>query len=181
MNIAKERAKRESIKLLLSKPSHETQMRKTEIDEIEEIFEKIRRDHANSVVSVILLGAPACGKTQLARQYGSVYYSLQKQNQSKFPMIDKKIVIVGTLDVRNESSLWRSYSRLAEELNYNVRAEGQLKDRLAILKAKVQRKFRENPGWLLIVDGVNEKSKFHYSLAKSFPLAKKMLTASLHF
>ena len=141
-------------------------MRKTEIDEIEEIFEKLRRDHANSVVSVIVLGAPACGKTQLARQYGSEYFSVQKQNQSKFPLIDKKIVIVGTLDVRNESSLWRSYSRLADDLNYNVRAEGQLKDRLAILKAKVQRRFRENPGWLLIVDGVNEKSKFHYSLAK---------------
>ena len=108
MKVAEDRAKKEDILILFSKPSHMVQIRNIEINSIEEIFEKLRRDRANSVISVILLGAPACGKTQLARQYESKYFSVQKQNQPKFPLIDKKIVIVGTLDVRNESSLWRS-------------------------------------------------------------------------
>ena len=159
MKVAEDRTKKEDILILFSKPSHMVQMRNIEINSIEEIFEKLKRDRADSVISVILLGAPACGKTQLARQYGSKYFSVQKQNQPKFPLIDKKIVIVGTLDVRNESSLWRSYSRLATELQCSVRADRQLKDRLAILKAKVQKRFRENPGWLLIIDGINDNSK----------------------
>ena len=155
---AQERAKKENVKLLLSKPSHNLRKRNVEISEIEATFENLRKGHSNSVVSVFMLGAPACGKTQLARQYGESYYDIQEKN-SQILSIDKKIVIVGTLDVRNGSSLWRSYSRLAQDLHCEVQAVGQLKDRLAVLKGLVQKKCKDNPGWLLIVDGVNEESE----------------------
>ena len=155
--VIEKRKKKKAFKLLLSRPSHEVQARKAEIQEIEGLFEELRKRHADSVVSIFLLGAPACGKTQLARQCGEWYYDRQLANQEV--SLDKKITIVGTLDVRNESSLWRSYSRLATDLHCEVRADGQLKDRLSVLKAMVQKRFQENPGWLLIVDGVNEQSK----------------------
>ena len=158
IKMANERAKKEDVKLLLSKPSHDLRKRSIEIDEIEATFEKLRKYQNNSVVSVFMLGAPACGKTQLARQYGESYYDTQSKNRQLIS-IDKKIVIVGTLDVRNESSLWRSYSRLAMDLHCEVKAVGKLKDRLAVLKVLIQKKCRENPGWLLIVDGVNEESE----------------------
>lgn len=157
LSILEKRLKKEDIKLLLSKPSHELQERKKEIGELDSIFEKLREGHGSkSVVSVFMLGAPACGKTQLARQYGEKYFH---QKLKEKPSLSNQITIVGTLDARNESSLWRSYSRLATDLHCEVQAHGKLKDRLAILKAKVLKKFQDNPGWLLIVDGVNDESK----------------------
>lgn len=155
---ADERRKMKNIKLLLSKPSHKLQTRNGEIEEIDGIFESLRKDHPKPVISIFMLGAPACGKTQLARQYGEKDYDNQIENLKKFT-VQKKIAIVGTLDVRNESSLWLSYSRLAIDLRCEVQTQGQLKDRLAVLKATVRNKFQENPGWLLIVDGINEQSK----------------------
>ncbi len=151
------------------------QARNTEIDEIGQLFEKLRTlnsRHSDSVVSIFLLGSPGCGKTQLARQYGEKYYDEHTANQQLIT-IDKKITIVGTLDVRNESSLWRSYSRLATDLHCEVQADGQLKDRLAVLKAMVQKKLQENPGWLLIVDGVNEQSKYSIMRQDSLPTIAK--------
>ncbi len=133
-------------------------MRRAEIDEIDGIFEKLQNRHSNSVVSIFMLGTPACGKTQLARQYGERYFD-GKIAQRKPLIIKKEIAIVGSLDMRNESSIWRSYSRLATDLHCEVRAEGQLDDRLAVLIPMIQKKFQDNPGWLLIVDGVNKKSK----------------------
>lgn len=157
INIVEQRKKQEDIKFLLSKPSHKLQARNIETAELDSIFEKLRKGRDDSVVSIFMLGAPACGKTQLARQYGEKYFE-RKQAESKLAF-KKKITIVATLDVRNESSLWRSYSRLATDLYCEVQAHGKLKDRLAILKAKVQKKFQDNPDWLFIVDGINDESK----------------------
>jgi len=159
VNLIEQRSKKEDIKLLLSKPSHELQSRKKEIGELDKKFDRLRRSHNDSVVSIFILGAPACGKTQLARQYGEKYFHQKQAEKSIVPSIDKKVTIVGTLDVRNESSLWRSYSRLATDLYCEVQTDGKLKDRLAVLKAKVQKKLQDNPGWLLIIDGVNDESK----------------------
>lgn len=127
------------------------------MDYIDSIFKDLRKCHSDSVVSIFMLGAPACGKTQLARQYGDRYFD--RKTEQKTLTIKKYITIVGTLDVRNDSSFWRSYSRLATDLHCEVHAYGQLKDRLAVLKATVQKKFQDNPGWLLIIDGVNKQSK----------------------
>lgn len=156
-----QRAKKEDIKLLLSKPPHNLQARNIEIGELDSIFEKLRKRHDESVVSIFMVGAPACGKTQLARQYGEKYFHQKQRERKQVPSLTGYITIVGTLDVRNESSLWRSYSRLATDLHCEVQAHGKLKDRLAILKAKVQKKFQDNPEWLLIVDGVNDESKYN--------------------
>jgi hypothetical protein len=158
LDIIKERAKKEDIKLLMSKPSHEVQARKTEVGQIEDMFENLRKSCDKSVINIFVFGAPTCGKTQLAKQYGEQYYETQKQHKKKITYT-KQNTIVGSLDVRNESSLWRSYSRLATDLHCKVVPDGQLKDRLAILKARVQMKLRDNPDWLLIIDGVNDESK----------------------
>ena len=154
-SIIEERAKMEDVIILPSKPSHELQARAVELDEINDKFENLERNCTcdESVVSVFMVGAPASGKTQLAGHYGEKYFKKQLT-------LAKNIAIVGTLDIRNKSSLWRSYSRLTKDLHCEVQAHGKLKDRLAILKAMVQKKFQDNPGWLLIVDGVNDDSKY---------------------
>ena len=159
----KNRLKKEDTLILLAKPTHQLQQRKKEIEEIDDKFKELQKSQNKAAITLIVHGAAACGKTQLARQYGEQYFNQVKSKGNISKLATSNVGIVATLDFRNETSLQQSYSRLVTELGFKCCDE-----RLAVLTAKIQKKFQENPEWLLIVDGLNtEESKLFMSFLKS--------------
>lgn len=114
------RVHQKNIYVLLSKPNHDIQSRKREIQDIDMMFKELEKHQENSAVSIFVLGAPACGKTQLARQYGDWLFKQQAEKLNLKERAKNRVCIVAALDLRNESSLWRSYSRLAVDMGCSV-------------------------------------------------------------
>ena len=150
------------IKILPSKPHHAYQEDEQEITDIGAKFDKLYEQHGiNSVVCVLINGAPASGKTQLAREFGDRYYRKLTQGGNK--------AVVATLDARTPAGFLRSYLRLAENLGfplskYNV--PGSIQDRIAHISIDVRKALAGTaPDWLLIIDGIDPGCKlthFHF-------------------
>ena len=162
----------EDVKILPSKPHHAYQEKELEIRAVEAIFDKFCKDHgANSVVGVYIKGGPASGKTQLAREFGELYYRKLTRDSPESRNIggtSGNRAVVATLDARTPASFLRSYLRLAEDLGlplskYNM--SGSIRDRVEVISIDVQKALvRTAPNWLLIIDGIDPGCKFHFLL-----------------
>lgn len=155
------------IKILPSKPHHAYQEDEQEITDIGAKFDKLYEQHGtNSVVCVLINGAPASGKTQLAREFGDRYYRKLIQNIGG---ASGNKAVVATLDARTPAGFLRSYLRLAENLDfplsrYNV--PGNIQNRIAHISIDVRKALAGTaPDWLLIIDGIDPGCKlthFHF-------------------
>lgn len=148
-----------NIKILASKPHHAYQERHEEIREITEQFNQLKRQcRGKRVVGVYIKGAPAVGKTQLAREFGEQYHG--KLNPRKYG----RTAVVAMLDARTPASFLRSYLRLAEDLGFSVNkynaTSSKIQERVAIISNDVRKKLAERaPDWLMIVDGIDPHCK----------------------
>ena len=152
------------IKILPSKPHHAYQENKQEITDIGAKFDKLYELHGtNNVVGVYITGAPASGKTQLAREFGERYYRKLIQGSRNIGGTSGNKALVATLDARTPDSFLRSYLRLAEKLDfplsrYNV--PGNIQNRIAHISIDVRKALAETaPDWLLIIDGIKPECK----------------------
>ena len=152
------------IRVLPSKPHHAYQEKETEIQEIQARFEQLKKDNVQSpiVVGVYIKGGPASGKTQVAREFGELYFE-QLIGQRNIGGVSGNKAVVATLDARTPASLLRSYLRLAENLNLPVgrySVPGCIRDRVLLISIDVQKTLVETaPNWLLIVDGIDPGCK----------------------
>lgn len=154
------------IKILASKPQHAYQERHEEISKITEQFDELKNQcRGKRVVGVYIKGAPAVGKTQLAREFGEQYHGMLMKSR-KYGGTAGDIAVVAMLDARTPASFLRSYLRLAEDLGFPVNRynaiapSSKVQERVAIISMDVQRKLAERaPDWLLIVDGIDPGCK----------------------
>jgi len=149
-----------NIKILPSKPHHAYQERHEEIRKITAQFDELKSQSKDKrVVGVYIKGAPAIGKTQLAREFGEQYHG-KLINSRKY----RRTAVVAMLDARTPASFLRSYLRLAEDLGFPVNkynaTSSKIQERVAIISDDVRRKLAERaPDWLLIVDGIDPGCK----------------------
>ena len=146
-----------SVLLLPQRPSHKLHTGRSEVQKLSGMFKLLRKQNGkNAVVSVYLTGRPGFGKTQLAREYGKMYYHKNKG------WIFKNL-FVGTLVATNKSSFLQSYITLAYELGleselkaleYLSGRKGELES-LELLAAAVRKELKKRPGWLLITDNLS--------------------------
>ena len=148
------------IKLLPNKPPHHYQTRPKELNEVKCRLKELRERNVNDAVVTLYIKAPqAMGKTQLAREYGEVYYNKIVGTVTIKTPIDNytgKKVVVAHLDADSESSFWRSYFSLAIQLGCSfsgLNAVHKFEDRLNVISTEVKMKLKECRNWLLIVDG----------------------------
>ena len=153
------------VQILASKPHHAYQEKVEEIENIQDKFNQLKKDHgAGCVVGVYIKGSPASGKTQLAREFGERYYE-KLMNSRKFGGTSRDIAVVATIDARTPASFLRSYLRLAEDLGFPLNRynmSGGIRDRVAVISIDVQKALAQMaPNWLLIIDGIDPGCKFY--------------------
>ena len=148
------------IKLLPSKPPHRYQTRPKELNEVKRRLKELREQNVDDVVVTLYIKAPqAMGKTQLAREYGEVYYNELVGTVTIKTPVDSytgKKVLVAHLDADSESSFWRSYFSLATHLGCSfswLNSVHRFEDRLNVISTVVKMKLKECRDWFLIVDG----------------------------
>ena len=137
-------------------PSHETWPRTDDVLTVLREAEKLKKENAeeDEVVVVCLSGNPGCGKSQVARQVGEMFY---KNN------IKTEDVFVMTLDAHNIDTVLESYIKFANLIGcteYSV-SKSTSKDlnkeeRLNFLKSLVLSKVRYFSNWLITVDNVTD-------------------------
>ena len=152
------------VQILMSKPHHAYQEKVEEIEDIEDKFNQLKRDHgAGCVVGVYIKGSPASGKTQLAREFGERYYE-KLINSRQVGGSSRDTAVVATIDARTPASFLRSYLRLAEDLGFPLskyNMPGGIRERVAVISIDVQKALAETaPNWLLIIDGIDPGCKF---------------------
>ena len=131
-----------------------TQRRGGEIRKIEQAFSHLRQDAAESslVSAVYVKGAPGCGKTQLARQFGKEYMKVSAGCGGQSPRR-----IVATLDARTPESLLESYKELHEKLELSKESEerGSLNERIKTYSNEIKNHLcKSSTVWLLIIDNL---------------------------
>ena len=135
------------VKLLSSKPTHAYQPR---TDEVNTIFQKIKQLQKqypeDRVATVYIRGEQGTGKTQLAREFGEIFY--------KRLQLGKKIV--ATMDTKSKARFSRSYLRLGLDLKCPLNTT-QLED----IATEVQVELRHSPDWLLIVEAMTPERKLN--------------------
>ena len=147
-----------NIKLVAAKPSHVYLPRNDEIKELWGKYKALRNANPpNTVVALYIKGTPACGKTQLAREFAESFFDAYKGS-----VTPSKHVVVATLDLKSESRFWRSYHRLAVNINcptQGLASANKLRDMLSVTANEVQRQLRGYTNWLLVVEGLTSHSE----------------------
>lgn len=143
-----------SVEILPGKPFHATQRRGGEIRKIQQAFNDLPQDAAESslVSAVYVKGPPGCGKTQLARQFGKEYMKASAGCGRQSPRR-----IVATLDARTPESLLESYKELHEKLEMSKESEerGSLNERLKTYSNEIKNHLcKSSTVWLLIIDNL---------------------------
>ena len=156
---AEERFPRTHIKVLPNKPNHVYQPRDSYVRRLDE---SLRHNRSNNVVvAAYIKGDSASGKTQVAREFGEVYY---KEKMEQVRNVDEsKRVTVFTLYARSESAFLHSYFRLAINLGcplQRLNSATTEEERLTLYQAEIQEKLREkvHQDWLLVIDGMTTES-----------------------
>ena len=141
--------------------------RQTELMNISSRFEALRQQGGaqEKTVVVYIVGPPAYGKTQLARQFAEEYYAKNVQNYIF------RTLVVATVDATSELSLLGSYTSLANELKLSQKLDKQLdlakklgsysmEDRLNILSREIAVELKNRQqSWLLILDNLTTQVK----------------------
>ena len=151
----------ESFMCLPPRPSHEVIERKTETNEILQMFTELRNDNDDaSIVSVYVHGNPGCGKSQIACDVGKKVYDETILNLGK-----GNCTFVMTLNGESKQSMLDSYLKFARELGVTEYAlssiigrDSNLKvdERISHLKMLVSTKVKDYSTWLVIIDNAND-------------------------
>ena len=136
--------------------------RQTELMNISSRFEALRQQGGaqEKTVVVYIVGPPAYGKTQLARQFAEEYYAENKRSYIF------RTLVVASVDATSELSLLMSYIPLAKELGLFQKVANELelaqklrsysmKDNVHILARAIAAELKtRQQGWLLILDNL---------------------------
>ena len=143
-------------KILPPAPSHKVQERPSELHEIKQAFVELRDRHEQGVIVVSITGYPGYGKSQLARQFGKLYYcdAILKQGR----------VIVATLTAENLDTMDKSLMNLAIELQCEgvvnlLETVEDPKRRMQLLIPAITGILRMFPYWLLLIDNLCNATK----------------------
>ena len=128
--------------------------RQTELMNISSKFESLRQqgDAQEKTVVVYIVGPPAYGKTQLARQFAEEYYAKNKRSYIF------RTLVVASVDATSELSLLESYQSLASKLH--VPGSYSMEESLLILSTAIAAELKNRQhGWLLILDNLTLQLK----------------------
>ena len=157
-------SKIESFCSLKLTPPHEIISRSSDIRRITGKMQELNDGSKEAVSTIYLSGNPGCGKSQLVRQLGEIFYSSKTRDNDG-------LIFVATLNAENLETLSDSYVTLAKRLGMTeyalteveksktAKPEETLKQVMRIISPKVA-KFAN---WLIIVDNVVD-----LSLVRSF-------------
>ncbi|XP_073245965.1 uncharacterized protein [Porites lutea] len=151
-----------SFMCLPPRPSHEVIERKTETNEILQMFTNLQNDNddASNIVTVYVHGNPGCGKSQIAFDVGKKVYDEAILNLGK-----GNCTFVMTLNGESKQSMLDSYLKFARELGVTEYAlssiigrDSNLKvdERISHLKTLVSTKVKDYSTWLVIIDNAND-------------------------
>ena len=151
-----------SFMCLPPRPSHEVIERKTETNEILQMFTNLQNDNddASNIVTVYVHGNPGCGKSQIAFDVGKKVYDEAILNLGK-----SNCTFVMTLNGESKQSMLDSYLKFARELGVTEYAlssiigrDSNLKvdERISHLKTLVSTKVKDYSTWLVIIDNAND-------------------------
>ena len=151
----------ESFMCLPPRPSHEVIERKTETNEILQMFTNLQNDNDNaSIVTVYVHGNPGCGKSQIACDVGKKVY-----DEAILHLGKGNCTFVMTLNGESKQSMLDSYLKFARELGVTEYAlssiigrDSNLKvdERISHLKTLVSTKVKDYSTWLVIIDNAND-------------------------
>ena len=135
------------------KPSHILEERTHEVSLITEQLKELHNCSDGGVTTIYLSGNPGCGKSQLARQVGEIFF---KQGSND------KLYFVTTLNANTLEDVVYSYDSLSRALGcteYAVSAittssGSNAQQKLKQFKTLVASKMKAFSSWLIIVDGV---------------------------
>ena len=128
--------------------------RQAELMNISSRFESLRQqsDAQEKTVVVYIVGPPAYGKTQLARQFAEEYYAKNKRSYIF------RTLVVASVDATSELSLLGSYQSLASKLH--VPGSYSMEENLLILGTAIAAELKNRQhGWLLILDNLTLQLK----------------------
>ena len=151
-----------SFMCLPPRPSHKVIERKTETNEILQMFTNLQNDNddASNIVTVYVHGNPGCGKSQIACDVGKKVYDEAILNLGK-----GNCTFVMTLNGESKQSMLDSYLKFAHELGVTEYAlssiigrDSNLKvdERISHLKMLVSTKVKDYSTWLVIIDNAND-------------------------
>ena len=129
--------------------------RETELMNISLNFKALRQQDGaqGKTVVVYIVGPPAYGKTQLARQFAEEYYA---RNVRRYIF---RTLVVASVDATSELSLLKSYKFLAIELKLSekihIPTSYSMEDSLLIFARAIAAELKnQQQGWLLILDNL---------------------------
>jgi len=153
--------KPKSFMVLPPQPSHEVVERKSEVEDIMELFTDLQNtNNDDSVVTVYVSGNPGCGKSQIAREIGKQFFEKEATEDDH-----DSCTFVMTLDAESEQSMLNSYYKFAckvgvTEYSLNSITGGDSKlipiEKISHLKTLVSSKVQNYCNWLLVFDNVSE-------------------------
>lgn len=135
------------------KPSHLLEERPRELCLITEQLKELYKCSDGSVTTVYLSGNPGCGKSQLAREVGEIFFKQCSKDQLYF---------VTTLNAKSLEDMVHSYDSLGRGLGcteYAVTAittssDSTSQQKLRQFQTLIAPKMKAFWSWLIIVDGV---------------------------
>ena len=149
-------AKPASFCSLPPKPSHETWPRTDDVLTMLREAKKLKRESAeiDEILVIYLSGNPGCGKSQVARQVGEMFYTNNQRQDAVFVM---------TLDAKNLDTVLESYTKFAKlvgcteySISKSTSKDLSKEEMLVFLKSSVMSKVRCFSKWLIIVDNVTD-------------------------
>lgn len=141
--------------VLPPQPSHRCQPRQNEVEQLHLKFKDLRKKNgADKVVTLYIVGLPAFGKTTLASLFAQYYY---KGNKEQVPKL-----FIGFIDATSRATLLESYCTLADETDHTdvVKEVRQLSGSekellgLQLLVPLVKKELKGQTKWLLVVDNL---------------------------
>ena len=148
-------SKLEPFCFLALKPPHELIRRSSDIERISNKMQQLRSGSNGAVSTIYLSGNPGCGKTQLARQLGSEFFSKRSDNA-------EDMTFVATLNAECIETLADSYITLGRRLGITEYALTNLEtskrekpgETIQQITRLILPQVRRYSSWLIIADNV---------------------------
>ena len=148
-------SKLEPFCFLALKPPHELIRRSSDIERISNKMQELRSGSNGAVSTIYLSGNPGCGKSQLARQLGSEFFSKRSDNA-------EDMAFIATLNAKCIETLADSYITLGRHLGITEYALTNLEtskrekpgETIQQVIRLILPQVRRYSSWLIIVDNV---------------------------
>ena len=152
-------SKLEPFCFLALKPPHELIRRSSDIERISNKMQELRSGSNGAVSTIYLSGNPGCGKSQLARQLGSEFFSKRSDNA-------EDMTFVATLNAECIETLADSYITLGRHLGITEYALTNLEtskrekpgETIQQLIRLILPQVRKYSDWLIIADNIIDLS-----------------------